>query len=150
MRRRTIIAATGLAVLTGGAGCLDGVDGSGGEEEGEQEDGTATPGETDHQNGLEDRVRDCEEQFIREEIVTGADEHIDGPLAPAIVERRPGEAGEFLEVRTEFGVTRETDDGPDEHLDYAVAAIYLVGDDVYRTEGTDADGDPGDGIRVDC
>ena len=150
MRRRTIIASMGLAVLPAGAGCLDGVDGPGTQQEGDHGDGTDSPEETDHPDGLEDRVRACEEQVIREEIVTGADEHIDDPLEPSVVERRPGEDGEFIELQTAFGVRRETDDGPDEHLDYVVTATYWVGDDVYRTDGTDAAGDPRDGIPVDC
>lgn len=137
MERRTVLAG-GLAIAVPLAGCLDSADGE-------------RDGETDDSSGLESRVRECESQYIREEVVARDDETIDDPLQPAVVEAEPRDDGEFVEVRTEFGVVRETDDGPDEHVDRLVTAYYLVsGETVYRTGGAEAEGDPRDGIAVDC
>lgn len=101
----------------------------------------------------EERVRTCEKEYIETEVVTRDDETIEHPLSPRVVERESRRAGEYFELETGFGVTREplNDDEPPVHLDYHVTASYLVdGEDVYRTEGGEAEGDPRDGVELDC
>jgi len=84
-------------------------------------------------------------------VITRDDETIDGSLEPVVLESHLRDDGTFLELSTEFGTTRETDDGPNEHMDYHVTAYYVVTDEtVYRTEGTEAEGEPRNGTTVDC
>lgn len=148
MKRRTFLAGTGVALLAPFAGCLGDTDNPSSEE---GDDTGDTENKNDDGNGVEDRVKECENQYIQNEVVTRDDETIDESLQPAVIDTESQEDGEFVEVRTEFGATRATDNGPDEHLDYLVTAYYLVSDEtVYRTEGTEAEGDPHDGITVDC
>jgi len=145
MRRRTILAGAGCAFPTIFAGCLDDT----GSNDGEANAGIG--GETDVGTAIEGRAKECEQQHIRTEVVTRDDETVDGPLEPTVTDTERRDDGEFVALRTEFGVTRQSDEAPDEHLDYLVTAYYLFTDEaVYRTEGDEAEGDPRDGIRMDC
>ncbi|CAI50897.1 uncharacterized protein NP_6234A (plasmid) [Natronomonas pharaonis DSM 2160] len=137
MQRRKFSTTTGSALSILFAGCLGGTD--------------VPDNENGGENAVEERIKTCEEQYIQDEVVTRADETIDDTLQPAVVDSESRGDGEFVELRTEFGVTRQADDAPDEHIDYLVTAYYLVSDDiVYRTEGDEPEGDPRDGITIDC
>lgn len=144
MRRRAILAGAGCAFPTVFAGCLDATGSDNG-------DGNAGIGEeTDVGTAVERRAKECEKQHIRTEIVTG-DETIDDSLEPTVTDTEIRDDGEFVALRTEFGGIRESDEAPDEHIDYLLTAYYLFTDEtVYRTDGKEAEGDPRDGIRMDC
>lgn len=145
MMRRTILAdaGTGLSLSFAGAG--------GSSAERGRDDGIGTDDETDDENEFVERLKACEKQYIREEAVAGDDTRIDGPLDPRVVETESRSDGKYAEVETEFGVTRSAEGEPDEHRDYRVSAYYLVSaEETYRTEGTEAEGDPRDGATVDC
>ena len=136
MDRRALLATVGTAVL---AGCLT------------DSDPEAEPTPTDFDSG--ERVRECEKEYIESEIVTRDDETLDGPLSPNIVNTESREAGQYFELETGYNVVREPmrDDEPEEYGHGEVTAYYLVdGDDVYRTEGGEAEGDPRDGVTLDC
>ena len=153
-RRRRLLATAGctLGTLLVG-GCLQGRDD--GTTNGENNESSDEDEKTDDKNGepsVEDRVRACEQAYIEDEVVTRADETISDPLQPVVLDTESRDDGEFLELRTEFGVTRRGgDDEPDEHRDYGVSAYYFVSADaVYRTDGAEAEGDPRDGVVLDC
>lgn len=146
MKRRTFLAGIGIFLSAPFAGCLDDTDNPGNEEE---DDTDST--ENNDANDVENRVKECEKPYIQNDVVTRDDRTIDDPLQPIVTDTESREDGELVELKTEFGVIQETDDGPDEHLDFLVTAYYLVSNEtVYRTEGTEAEGDPRDGITVDC
>jgi len=136
MKRRTFLAGAGIAFSATFAGCL----------------GDAGTGDNnDEKTDAEGRVKECEKQYIQTEVVTRDDGTIDDSLQPTVVDSESRDDGAFVELRTEFGVTRETDGEPDEHLDYRVTASYFVTNEtVYRTEGEEAEGDPRDGTTVNC
>ena len=141
MERRTVLAGAGIAFATPFAGCLAD---SGSPDDDEERATTGTDGD-----GIADRVKAYERAYIRDEVVTRDDETIDSTLRPVLTDTEARDDGKFVGVRTEFGSVREADDEPDEHVDYLVTASYLVSDEaVYRTEGTEAEGDPRNGTRV--
>ncbi len=154
MNRRRLLATGGVALCTPlVGGCLQQRDD--GATNGENSESSDEDEETDDENGepgVEDRVRACEQEYIQDEVVTRTDETISDPLQPVVVDAESRDDGEFLELRTEFGVTRRGGDNePDEHLDYEVTAYYFVtADAVYRTDGAEAEGDPRDGVVLEC
>lgn len=145
MERRAVLAGTGGALLVPLAGCLGNTVNLGND----GEEGTGD--DTNDHDSIIDRVKECEKQYIHTNVATQDNERIDGSLQPDIVDTESRDGGEFVTVGTGFGVTRDVDSGPDEILDYFVTASYLVsGEAMYRTEGLAADGDPLEGIQVDC
>lgn len=155
MYRRTVLSSVGTAFVIAAAGCLDdtrGDDSAGGtspDNGGEADDGDGDVNVDD--DAAQQRALDCEPQYIREEIVTGDDETIEDELDPRVVADDSHADGVSVEVETTFGTVRSAEGEPDEHRDYQVSAIYLVTEGtVYRTEGTDAEGDPRDGVVVGC
>ena len=139
MHRRTVLSGVSIAFVVAVAGCLDDTPGDGNGD-----------GDVDV-DAARQRALDCEPQYIREEIVTGDDETIEDELDPRVVADESHADGVSVEVETTFGTVRSVEGEPDEHRDYLVSAIYLVTEEtVYRTEGTDAEGDPRDGVVVDC
>ncbi|AUX08005.1 hypothetical protein AArcSl_0352 [Halalkaliarchaeum desulfuricum] len=135
MNRRTALATIGAGGWTLLAGCL-----------GNGPENTVDPAT------VEDRVIDCEIEHIETELLDDPDLTIDDPLDPAVVDSDTRDGGAYFELETAFGATRTQEEGPDEHVDYLVEAHYFVdeAETVYRTEGFEADGDPRDGIAVDC
>lgn len=144
MRRRTFLGETGLALSATIAGCLG--------ETGPDAGGRAGTGdENDNETEAESRAKACEEQYIRTEVVTRDDEEVNEPVQPTVIDSESRDDGEFVALRTEFGVTRESEEEPDEHLDYLVAASYLITNEtVYRTEREATEDDPRDGIQMNC
>lgn len=111
-------------------------------------DATTAPAETVDSAVLE-RVKDCEQEYIRNVEVTRDDESIEGDLHSEVIDSEPRSEGVYVELETRYATIRSGEGEPDEHLDNRVTAYYLVTDDgVYRTE--DADADPRDGTTVDC
>lgn len=142
MRRRILLASAGSVLSAAFTGCL-GDDG--------ERDNAETVFESDVGSDVVSRTKECETRYIRTELVSGDDEQIDDPLEPTVLDSESRDEGEFVELRTEFGATREADGEPDEQLEYRVTAQYLLTDEtVYRTEGAEASGDPRDGTTVDC
>ena len=145
MRRRSLLAGVGFALSATFAGCLGNAGSNGGDanaDTGDENDGGAD---------IENRAEECEKEHIRREVVTRDDETITDSLQPTVIDTESRDDGELVELRTEFGVTRESEEEPDEHLDYLVTASYLFTDDtVYRTEGEEAEGDPRNGITMNC
>lgn len=135
MNRRSVLATIGAGSWAALAGCL----------------GTGSEGGVDPAD-VEDRVIDCEIEHVKTELIDDPDLTIDDPIDPAVVDTDAREDGAYFELETAFGATRTQEDGPDEHVDFLVQAHYLVdeGDTVYRTEGFEPDGDPRDGIVLDC
>lgn len=147
MIRRKLLASGGASFCIALAGCLGTIGGSG--------EYGGDPGRADGRGGSNDdevnesRIEVCEEQYIRNEVITRDDETIVDPVEPEIVDVEPRSDGVYVETQTRFGTTRSSKDAPDEHVDHLVTAYYLVSDEeVYRTE--DAEGDPRDGTPVDC
>lgn len=145
MRRRTFLAGTGFAFSATIAGCLDDT------EDGDGDSNANTGDEDDDEADAESRAKECEKQYIRTEVVTRDNEIIDDPLQPTVINTESRDGGEFVELRTEFGATRESEKEPDERLDYLVTASYFITNEtVYRTDGEAAEGDPHDGITMNC
>jgi len=145
MKRRTVLSTGGIAVSSIFAGCIDDLGSD------DRDSNTGSDDENDGGIDFENRAKECEKRYIRTEVMTRDGETIDDPLQPAVTDSDSRDDGEFIALRTEFGVTRESEEGPDEHLDYRVTAYYFISDEtVYRTEGEEAGGDPRDGIEMDC
>ena len=99
----------------------------------------------------EERVTECEDQYVRDYVVTGGDESIVDLSGPVVTGSESRDDGEYFELETEVGTTRPAAEGSTEHVDYFVVAAYLLTDEaVYRTRGTHGRGSPRDGVRVDC
>lgn len=100
-------------------------------------------------DSVEERARECERQYIRNEVITRSDEQIEDSLEPTVVETEALSDGNRVSLETRFGVTRSSSDAPDERRDVRVTARYLLTDEaVYRTD--DPEGDPREGVTVDC
>ena len=126
MYRRTYLATAGVVLSGFLTGCTFGGDGV--------------------ESEIKERVIECEEQYIRNEIVREG-RTVDTKGGPNVNNAESRNDGTFIELETAIGHTGEQGDT----ADGVVTAQYLVTEDtVYRTEGRTPDGDPRDGTTVDC
>lgn len=100
---------------------------------------------------VKERVKECEADYIRTQLITGEDESITDRSGPNVVATEGRADGAYLELETHVGTVRSREGEPNENVDYVVNAAYLVTDEeMYRTEGFEINSRPRDGMTVDC
>lgn len=145
MKRRRVLSSF-LGIVAGLSGCIA-------INEDSQNNPTGTPTSTGDgvDTSVEERVKECETDYIGTQLIDDENESITDRSGPIIVATDTRSDGWYLELETEVGTVRSTEGEPDEHVDYVVKAAYLVTEnEVYRTEGFDIDGDPRDGTVLEC
>lgn len=151
MNRRRLVTTAGTVFVPIFVGCLEDIGASGrnnNDNPSRNSDGNGTEHEDDQKNSSEERVKKCEEQFIRNQIVSD-DSTVDTVL-PKIIQSESTPEGDYVTLKTYFGGERQGNENkPDEEFDGEITARYLVTEDeVYRTD--DPNGDPRDGTKLNC